>query len=75
MNKENAIKLLIQVAKKAQENGLLSEEENILVNEAISLLELTEMEVQSEIIDINTTQEVGGGTLTTPRHGGNRPKK
>ena len=71
MNKENAIKLLVQVAKKAQENGLLSEEENLLINEAISVLEIPEMEVQGELIDIQTTQEIGGGVLVSPK----RPKK
>ena len=62
-------------SKKAQENGLLSEEENLLVNEAISVLELTEMEVQGELIDIKTTQEVGGGVLVSPRINGGKPPK
>lgn len=64
MTQEESIKLLIEVAKLAQANGIFNFADAIQVAKAIDVLQPQ-----------NAVADVGGGTAGSPRHDGNRPKK
>ena len=57
MTQEEAIKLLVQVAKLAQERGLLKLSEAVPVASAVQILDP----------NFDEKAEIGGGILTSPR--------
>ena len=77
MLKKDAINLLIKVAHKAQEGGLLKLAEASQVAKAIEVLQVSEDQPQVRMgIEIPEPNEVGGGTMGSPRFPGDgRPRK
>jgi len=77
MLKQDAINLLIQVAHLAQQRGLLELSDAVQVAKAIEVLQVVEDQPQARMgIEKPEPNEVGGGTMGSPRFPGDgRPKK